>query len=151
MAPGLTSHGKPSPALSPALSRFYNGNARMEPGAVVCRVARCFIRFGTFQLPASREGQAHLVSKLTEYVIRHHYPHLQGKAGGTRAARRGAGGSEGCRWQGEVGNIPWGEGRCFPASQICSRMAVADAVRMWQSLPESWHVAFQLQESGSGV
>lgn len=33
---------------------FYNGNARLEPGAVVCRVAPSFMRFGTFQLPASR-------------------------------------------------------------------------------------------------
>lgn len=34
--------------------QFYNGNAKLEPGAVVCRVARSFIRFGTFQLPATR-------------------------------------------------------------------------------------------------
>lgn len=33
---------------------FYNGNAKLEPGAVVCRVARSFVRFGTFQLPATR-------------------------------------------------------------------------------------------------
>lgn len=33
---------------------FYNGNAKLEPGAVVCRVARSFIRFGTFQLPVTR-------------------------------------------------------------------------------------------------
>jgi len=53
---------------------FYNGNAQLEPGAVVCRVARSFIRFGTFQLPVSRgEGQAPMVKQLADFVIRHHY------------------------------------------------------------------------------
>jgi uncharacterized protein YdiU (UPF0061 family) len=56
---------------------FYNGRAKMEPGAIVCRVARSFVRFGTFQLPASR-GEDALVGTLTEYVIKHHYPHLVG-------------------------------------------------------------------------
>ena len=36
---------------------FYNGNAQMEQGAVVCRVARSFVRFGSFQLPVARWGQ----------------------------------------------------------------------------------------------
>ena len=35
---------------------FYNGNAQMEQGAVVCRVARSFVRFGSFQLPVTRWG-----------------------------------------------------------------------------------------------
>lgn len=34
---------------------FYNGNPQFEPGAVVCRVAPSFLRFGHFELPASRE------------------------------------------------------------------------------------------------
>ncbi|KAL6745399.1 hypothetical protein V8C86DRAFT_1755079 [Haematococcus lacustris] len=56
---------------------FYNGNARYEPGAVVCRVAPSFVRFGTFQLPAMRGGgQLPLVQSLADYVIRHHFPHL---------------------------------------------------------------------------
>ena len=50
---------------------------RDEPGAVVCRVSPAFIRFGTFQLPASRE-ETHLVPVLADYVIKHHYPHLEG-------------------------------------------------------------------------
>ena len=33
---------------------FYDGNPRLEPGAIVCRVAPSFIRFGNFELPASR-------------------------------------------------------------------------------------------------
>ena len=53
----------------------------MEPGAVVCRVSPSFVRFGTFQLPASRGGlQPDLVKIVADYVIRHHYPHLQGAA-----------------------------------------------------------------------
>ncbi|KAL4433856.1 hypothetical protein ABPG75_000297 [Micractinium tetrahymenae] len=56
---------------------FYNGNAQLEPGAVVCRVSRSFVRFGTFQLPVTRGGDdMGLVSLLADYVIRHHYPHL---------------------------------------------------------------------------
>ena len=124
----------------------------MEPGAVVCRVARCFVRFGSFQvrsgrlrwtggrvgnvkctgltkhvaaavmrlptslaaaaccawrppngrssaaavrahltfssaclpqclqLPAARGGEElGMVRQLADYVIRHHYPHLQGQ------------------------------------------------------------------------
>jgi hypothetical protein len=35
---------------------FYNGNVKIEPGAVVCRVSPSFVRFGTFQLPVSRGG-----------------------------------------------------------------------------------------------
>eukprot|EP00884_Botryococcus_braunii_P018806 jgi/Botrbrau1/5609/Bobra.97_2s0032.1 len=59
---------------------FYNGNAKFEPGAVVCRVAPSFIRFGTFQLPVSRgEEQVGLVKQLADYVIRHHYTHLDGR------------------------------------------------------------------------
>jgi len=53
---------------------FYNGNAQMEPGAVVCRVAQTFIRFGTFQLPASRgEDQKNLIKTLADFVIRRFY------------------------------------------------------------------------------
>ncbi|WIA41728.1 hypothetical protein OEZ86_009071 [Tetradesmus obliquus] len=56
---------------------FYNGNVKIEPGAVVCRVAPSFVRFGTFQLPVSRGGmQVGLVKLVADYVIRHHYPHL---------------------------------------------------------------------------
>ena len=33
---------------------FYDGHPRDEPGAIVCRVAPSFLRFGHFELPASR-------------------------------------------------------------------------------------------------
>ena len=52
---------------------FYNGNAQMEPGAVVCRVARSFVRFGSFQLPASR-GDFDLVKTLADFVMKEYYP-----------------------------------------------------------------------------
>eukprot|EP00897_Mesotaenium_endlicherianum_P007828 jgi/Mesen1/7073/ME000369S06402 len=56
-----------------------SGNAKMEPGAVVCRVAPSFLRFGSFQLPASRGGlEKDLVRMLADYAIRHHFPHLEG-------------------------------------------------------------------------
>ena len=46
---------------------------------MVCRVARSFVRFGSFQLPVSRgSGQAPLVRLLVDYTIRHHFPHLLG-------------------------------------------------------------------------
>lgn len=56
---------------------FYNGDAKMEPGAVVCRVAPSFLRFGSYQLPASRGGiEKGLARALADYAIRHHFPHL---------------------------------------------------------------------------
>lgn len=56
---------------------FYNGNVKLEPGAVVCRVSPSFVRFGTFQLPASRGAeQNYLVKQLADYIIKHHMPQL---------------------------------------------------------------------------
>ena len=53
---------------------FYNGNVKLEKGAVVCRLAPSFVRFGTFQLPASRgEEEAKMVRDLADYVIAHHF------------------------------------------------------------------------------
>ncbi len=69
-------------ALSLALSgdrvvrdMFYDGNPEPEPGAVVCRVAPSFLRFGSFELLAAR-GEIELLSDLTNFTIRHHYPDL---------------------------------------------------------------------------
>jgi len=59
---------------------YYDGNAAYEPGAVVCRVSPSFVRFGTFELPASRGGaEQPLVQALLDYVVKHHYPHLKGE------------------------------------------------------------------------
>ncbi len=57
---------------------FYDGRPAAEPGAIVCRVAPSFIRFGNFQLPASR-GDVQLLTQLVEYTIREHFPELDAK------------------------------------------------------------------------
>ena len=56
---------------------FYDGNPRFEPGAIVCRVAPSFIRFGNFQLPASR-GDVSLLNQLIDFTIRRDFPELNG-------------------------------------------------------------------------
>src|SRR5437764_436762 len=53
----------------------YDGHPRPEPGAIVCRVAPSFVRFGNFQtLAANNEMDA--LNRLADYVMRHHYPGL---------------------------------------------------------------------------
>lgn len=54
---------------------FYDGNAKPELGAVVCRVASSFTRFGNFQLPVSR-GDIDLLRTLVNYTITTDFPHL---------------------------------------------------------------------------
>ena len=54
---------------------FYDGNAEFEKGAVVCRVAPSFVRFGNFQIFAFRQDLENL-KLLTDYTIRSFYPHL---------------------------------------------------------------------------
>ncbi len=54
---------------------FYDGHPREEPGAVVCRVAQSFIRFGNFELPASRKD-INLLKQLVDFTIRTDFPHL---------------------------------------------------------------------------
>lgn len=56
---------------------FYDGHARPEPGAIVCRVAPSFIRFGNFELPAAR-GDTALLKQLVDFTIRRDFPELQG-------------------------------------------------------------------------
>jgi len=56
---------------------LYDGNPRPEPGAVVCRVAPSFTRFGTFQLPAARDD-LELLRQLVELTLRTDFPHLAG-------------------------------------------------------------------------
>ncbi|MGZ8413002.1 MAG: protein adenylyltransferase SelO [Gemmatirosa sp.] len=62
---------------------FYDGNARPEPGAVVCRVAPSFIRFGNFQIFAAR-GDRENLARLVDFTIARDYPHLQGDADDVR-------------------------------------------------------------------
>ena len=58
---------------------FYDGHAAPEPGAVVCRVAPSFIRFGHFELPASR-GDTGLLRRLVDFCIRRDFPHIDAEA-----------------------------------------------------------------------
>jgi len=54
---------------------FYDGHAQDEPGAVVCRVAPSFVRFGNFEILAAHEELAEL-QRLADYVIIRHHPEL---------------------------------------------------------------------------
>jgi len=54
---------------------FYNGNPQAEPGAVVCRVAPSFTRFGHFQILTARR-EIELLRKLADYTVRTDFPHL---------------------------------------------------------------------------
>ncbi len=54
---------------------MYDGNPAYEKGAIVCRLAPSFIRFGNFEILASRNDLATLKT-LTDYTINHFYPDI---------------------------------------------------------------------------
>lgn len=54
---------------------FYDGRSQLELGAIVCRVAPSFIRFGNFQIFATR-NEVDVLQKLVDYTIRNDFPHL---------------------------------------------------------------------------
>ena len=54
---------------------MYNGNPAYEKGAIVTRVSPSFLRFGSFELFASRNDIDNL-KILTDYTINHHFSHL---------------------------------------------------------------------------
>ncbi|XP_020526478.1 uncharacterized protein LOC18439798 isoform X2 [Amborella trichopoda] len=57
---------------------FYDGNPKEEPGAIVCRVSQSFLRFGSYQIHATRgKEDLEIVRVLADYTIRHHFPHLE--------------------------------------------------------------------------
>ncbi len=69
-------------ALSLALSGdqvlrdvMYDGNAAYEKGAIVCRTAESFLRFGNYQIFAARQDEANL-KILVDYTIKYHFSHL---------------------------------------------------------------------------
>ena len=64
---------------------FYDGHPEFEPGAVVCRVAPSFIRFGHFELPYAR-GDHTLLRQLVDFTIRRDFPHLEGSGEALYAA-----------------------------------------------------------------
>lgn len=58
---------------------LYSGDPKLEPGAIVCRAAPTFLRFGSYELPA-RRGETDLLRTLVEYTIDQYYSPLKGRA-----------------------------------------------------------------------
>ncbi|NDK40174.1 YdiU family protein [Pseudoxanthomonas gei] len=56
---------------------FYDGHPQAEAGAIVCRVAPSFLRFGNFELPASR-GELALLRQLADFTIDRDFPEIGG-------------------------------------------------------------------------
>lgn len=54
---------------------FYSGNPQWEPGAVVCRVAPSFTRFGNFEIFAAR-GNTGLLRQLMDFTLKTDFPRL---------------------------------------------------------------------------
>ena len=54
---------------------FYDGRPELEPGAIVCRVAPTFLRFGNFELFASRRDERTL-RELVAFTVRHFFADL---------------------------------------------------------------------------
>lgn len=54
---------------------LYNGNPEYEKGAIVCRAAPSFIRFGNFEIFAARNDIENL-KLLTDYTIKHHFSEI---------------------------------------------------------------------------
>ncbi len=64
---------------------FYDGNPQHELGAIVCRVAPSFIRFGNFEIHAASD-EHELLRRLADHVIRAHYPQFELSHPGVYAA-----------------------------------------------------------------
>ncbi len=73
---------------------FYDGRPQAEPGAIVCRVAPSFIRFGNFELPASR-NDVELLNTLIDFTIRRDFPALWAEGRDDRPAML-------ARWYAEI-------------------------------------------------
>ncbi len=54
---------------------FYDGNQRLEPGAIVTRLAPTFLRFGSFEIWAAR-GNSQITSQLADWTIENFFSHL---------------------------------------------------------------------------
>jgi uncharacterized protein YdiU (UPF0061 family) len=52
---------------------LYDGHPAYEPGAVVCRVAPSFLRFGSYEIHAARDDRDTL-RKLVRYTLERYYP-----------------------------------------------------------------------------
>ena len=64
---------------------LYDGHPELEPGAVVCRVAPSFVRFGNFEIFASR-GDIDTLRTLADFVIDTDFVDLAADAGSGRSS-----------------------------------------------------------------
>jgi uncharacterized protein YdiU (UPF0061 family) len=60
---------------------LYDGHPADEPGAIVCRVARSFLRFGSYEIHTARDDHATL-RKLVDFTLEQYYPHHRGDIAG---------------------------------------------------------------------
>jgi uncharacterized protein YdiU (UPF0061 family) len=54
---------------------FYDGNPQAEPGAIVCRVAPTFLRFGNYEIFSAR-GDVDNLRRLADFTLETHFPEL---------------------------------------------------------------------------
>ncbi|HWB80409.1 MAG TPA: YdiU family protein [Nannocystaceae bacterium] len=64
---------------------LYDGHPAYEPGAIVCRVARSFLRFGNYEIFAHRDDPDTL-QRLLDFTLRHEFPELGAPSPETYAA-----------------------------------------------------------------
>ena len=64
---------------------FYDGRPKAEPGAVVCRVAPSFLRFGHYEILAATDETA-LLDRLVDFTLARDFPALEGPRKERRAA-----------------------------------------------------------------
>lgn len=55
--------------------KLYDGNRAFEKGAIVCRVARSFIRFGSFEIHLANQD-VDTLRQLADYTIKHYYTEI---------------------------------------------------------------------------
>ena len=58
---------------------MYDGNPAYEQGAIVCRVAPSFVRFGSFEIFSSRRDEKNL-QLLADYTIKNYYSQFENSA-----------------------------------------------------------------------
>lgn len=54
---------------------FYDGNSETEPGAIVCRVAESFLRFGSLEIFSAYNDIENL-TKIVDFVLKNYYGHI---------------------------------------------------------------------------
>lgn len=54
---------------------FYDGNPETEPGAIVCRVAKSFLRFGSLEI-FSAYNDIERLRLIVDFVLKTYYPHI---------------------------------------------------------------------------